>query len=313
MALKVILALLLSPIVIVAIATYYRKSKYPEKSLYNCFLNVALTPLRMLKIGPYNVGKITLEKAMKHAMRKTKLSDFGDTSFVNNYAVLTESPAHQKLKLTNLGFIMYDIEMTQTMGRRLAMLQYLKDAPEILKIPVRSPVFVLGLPRTGTTFLHRLLSLDPAVRAPLLWELLSPVPRSKPGSTKQEFVDDREKRASFIRKLIQTRQSFGDNALQHIHEIGADLPEECIMALTDELPLHMSYLYSAYLNYEKFFSDIDSDKVTAAYAHYKKVLQMLSFQVGESDTPRRWMLKCPIHLFYTKEIARVFPDAKIVW
>ena len=63
----------------------------------------------------------------------------------------------------------------------------------------------MGLPRTGTTFLHRLLSLDPAVRSPLLWELLNPVPNRALIDYKkqtQEFQDDRKKRMNFIRKII---------------------------------------------------------------------------------------------------------------
>ena len=64
------------------------------------------------------------------------------------------------------------------------MIRYLKQYPDILKVPVVSPVFVMGLPRTGTTLLHRLLSLDTKrFRAPLLWELLNPVPsRDKDGT-----------------------------------------------------------------------------------------------------------------------------------
>ncbi len=85
------------------------------------------------------------------------------------------------------------------------------------------------------------------------------------------------------------------------------------MALTDELPIHMSCLYSAYMNFEIFLKENSGQRAINAYKHYKKVLQLLSYQVGEAKEPRRWMLKCPIHLFYIKEIANVFPDAKLVW
>ena len=101
--------------------------------------------------------------------------------------------------------------------------------------------------------------------------------------------------------------------MDHIHEIGADLPEECLMALTDEIPVHLSFIYSGYLNHEVFFTKIDYPKVKAAYLYYRKMLQLLSYQLGEEKNPRRWMLKCPIHLFYTKEISAAFPGAKFVW
>lgn len=101
--------------------------------------------------------------------------------------------------------------------------------------------------------------------------------------------------------------------MEHIHEIGADLPEECLMALSDEIPTHLSFLYSDYVRHDVFFSKIDFERVKNAYLYYKKVLQLLTYQIGEAEKPRRWMLKCPIHLYYIKELAAAFPDAKLVW
>lgn len=297
----------------------------PEKSLYWCFLNAALTPLRMLRLGPYREGSaVTIESAMKYAMKNTKLTDFGDVTFVSSYNSMLQTDVHKSLRLTNLGYVMYRLELNMSMCRRARLIEYLKRFPEVLRIPLTSPVFVLGLPRTGTTLLHRLLSLDTAaVRAPLLWELLSPVPNLKidcrNGSSEQQqqlLRDDLHKRAERIRKVLRDRKSAGDNALENIHEIGADLPEECLVSLADEIPIHLSFLYSDYINHEKFFKCIDSSRVINAYRYYGSVLRLLSYQEGdhsEMNKPRRWMLKCPIHLFYIKEIKAVFPDAKLIW
>jgi len=289
----------------------------PEKSLLWCFLNTILSPLRMLRLGPFRDGKVTLDSAMRYAMNQTKLTDFGDTMFVASYNLMMETEAHKSLRLTNLGYVMYRSELNLSMYRRVKLIDYLKHFPEVLRVPVTSPVFVMGLPRTGTTLLHRLLSLDTAaVRAPLLWELLAPVPTKKVGysqDTEQLIRDDLHKRAEFVRKLIRFRESAGDNALQNIHEIGADLPEECLLSLADEIPIHLSFLNSDYLSHEKFLECIDFPRVVNAYRYYGSVLRLLSYQSGEMDKPRRWMLKCPIHLFYIKEIAASFPDAKLIW
>jgi hypothetical protein len=96
--------------------------------------------------------------------------------------------------------------------------------------------------------MHRLLSLDPNVRAPLLWELVNPVPGVSSNASASEFIADREKRASYIRKLVKSRAFIGDSSLDHIHEVDPDLPEECLFALTDELPLHMQHIYADYMN-----------------------------------------------------------------
>jgi hypothetical protein len=313
MMLLIIGALVVVPGLIFALIVLKTKIDYPEKSLFYCFLNSCMFPLRVLKLGPFKHGKVTLEKAMKYAMKKTKLQDFGGTTFADSYALITNTPSHQALKLTNLGHIMYRLELNMSMCRRLKFIQYLKDIPAILDVKVPTPVFVMGLPRTGTTFLHRLLSLDPQVRAPLLWELLAPVPGVTGPPDAKIFAEDREKRAKFIRKLISDREKMGDHAMEHIHEIGADLPEECLMALSDEIPVHLSFLYSDYVNHDIFFNKIDYQRVKDAYLYYRKVLQTLSYQIGETDKPKRWTLKCPIHLYYVKELAAAFPDAKLVW
>ena len=313
MVVVIIVALLLILAGIFGLIVVKSKLDYPEKSLFYCFLNSCMFPLRLLSLGPYSEGTVTLDKAMKYAMEKTKLSDFGDMMFANSYALITESPSHQALKLTNLGHIMYRLELNMSMCRRLKFINYLKEVPAITNVRVPTPVFVMGLPRTGTTFLHRLLSLDPQVRAPLLWELLAPVPEHTGPPTAATFSADRDFRAKFVRNLLSDREKMGDHAMEHIHEIGADLPEECLMALTDEIPVHLSFLYSDYINHKVFFTQIDYPRVKAAYLYYRKMLQLLSYQIGEVEAPRRWTLKCPIHLFYPREIAAAFPDAKLVW
>ena len=250
-----------------------------------------------------------IHQSLKYATKKTKLTDFGGTDFIDAYTLIMNSPEQMNEEYSNLGYIAAKIELGMGWVRRLKQIKYLADHPDVKNVPLREPVFVMGLPRTGTTFIHRLLSLDPAVRAPITWELLAPVP-GVPGASNQEAQDkDRSKRKEFIRKLLDTRKSMGDYALQKIHEVGYDLPEECLLGLSDELPILLQYFYSGYCNIDKLLS-IDA---TGAYRYYKTILQVLSYQIGERDTARRWMLKCPVHLFYPREIGKVFPDAKFVW
>ena len=71
----------------------------------------------------------------------------------------------------------------------------------------------------------------------------------------------------------------------------------------------IQYLYTNYMVINDYLK-LDSTK---AYQGYKNMLRLLSYQCGEAEAPRRWMLKCPIHLFYIKQIEAVFPDAKLIW
>ncbi|CAM9918894.1 unnamed protein product [Ectocarpus fasciculatus] len=251
-----------------------------------------------------------LDLNVKYARRKVKLDDIGDTEFLDHFKVIVDSDVQKKQKYTNLGFISAKIELSLNFVRRLRLIQYFKDVPRVLSVPVRAPVFVMGLPRTGTTFLHRLLSLDPAVRSPLLWELLNPVPEPTDYDTQtKEFEADAKKRSKFIKNIIKSRKQMGDHALDHIHEIEYDLPEECLMGLSDSMPVMLQYIYSNYMNIREYVK-LDSTK---AYEGYKNMLKLLSYQIGEEKSPRKWMLKCPIHLFYIKQIEKVFPDAQLLW
>jgi len=305
---KIIVALLV-PVAVWAALAYKRTLKYGEKNFVNAMIEVGLTPLRYFKLGPYKYGEFDMDVSLKRAMKKAKLTDFGGTDFINAYRTIMNNKDYKSQRFTNIGFLGADIELIITWVRRLKLVEYLKQTPEVLKVPVRSPVFVMGLPRTGTTFLHRLLSLDPAVRSPLLWELLNSVPTVPATAAKAEKEKDAFKRKEHIRKLVDQRKFMGDHALEHIHEIGYDLPEECLMAMTDELPINLQFLYSCYVDGDSFLK-LDA---SGAYKHHRKVLQLLSHQVGEVENPRRWMLKCPIHLFYPREIAAAFPDAKLIW
>ena len=65
--------------------------------------------------------------------------------------------------------------LNKTCRTREAIISYVSAHPEVAKIPIRRPLLLIGLPRTGTTLLHRLLSLDPVVRTLRNWECISPV------------------------------------------------------------------------------------------------------------------------------------------
>lgn len=299
-------------ILVYAVAVFRKYKKSYHKTIKNCAIDIALSPLRWFKLGPYNKGEKMVREinySLEYAKKKTGLSDFGELGFKECYSKLMNSEVQRSEKFTNLGYIAAKIELGMGWVRRLKLIDYLKKNPDVLKVPVRSPVFLMGLPRTGTTYLHRLLSLDPAVRAPALWELLAPVPAPDGAATQEAHDNDRAKRGRYVKKLIATRKSMGDYALERIHEVGWDLPEECLLGLSDELPILIQYLHADYLNIDEFLS-LDS---TAAYRYYKTMLQLLSFQVNDRVTPKRWTLKCPIHLFYPKQIAKVFPDAKFIW
>ena len=278
-------------------------------------LNLCLNPMRILKLPPFHSGgKVDIIAIMGECSKSLGLSDFGDKSFVDDYIAITEYDLYKSLTFHNLGLIMAMKEFRVVVSRRLQLIDYLKKTPAVLQVPVKSPVFVFGLGRSGTTFIHRLLALDPTFRAPLLWEHMNPVPHvTASSSTQADFDADRQQRQSTMEKHIASLKFLGDRTMEHLHEVAADLPEECLFALSDELPFCFHYLYSILRRFRRFTASTSSKRMVEAYRSYKRILQLLSFQTGEKDTPRRWMLKCPLHINFLTELIQVFPDAKFIW
>ncbi len=205
-----IFVLLFLFLVAIVMKVIVQTSKYPEKGVWVAVLDTMFIPLRFLKIGPFKDGKISLDAVMKSVMKETKLSDFGDLSFVDSFKVITESALQKSLTFSNIGYIMAFAEYTTNLTRRVQLIDYVKKAPEVLNIPIKSPVFVFGLGRSGTTLIHRLLSLDPAVRSPKLWELMMPVPGVHWTGSKEPFIEDSKRRAAIVKGKIKMRDFLGE-------------------------------------------------------------------------------------------------------
>ena len=91
--------------------------------------------------------------------------------------------------------------------------------------PIRKPIFIVGLPRTGTTFLHRLLSLDPENTAPVTWELMDPVPR-----VKDDLDKDAKKRIQYCKANIDMLLSLIPHFAE-VHEMDSETAEECTVLM----------------------------------------------------------------------------------
>jgi len=311
-----------------------RKLKCPEKSWKFCLLNAALRPIRQfrLSLGPinykngYNFDK-ACQKAMDIAAKKYKIQiDSKDSmavwgknkdhDFMENYRTIYATPTWKTMKFHNIGLMMANKEMNSVLIRRLQFVNFLKLNPDIEKISVPKPCFVIGLPRTGTTWLSRCLAMDPKVHAPKLWELLRPVPENQQlKRNTDEMMKDRAKRQKEVKMLLAMRKDLGDSAMDHIHEVDADNHEECLWAMSDDMPIMMHQLYTDYMEGSVFFSKMDNEVAIRAYEYYKKQLQLLIWQRKDEnlENPTRLLLKSPLHLFYMKALGTVFKNCNVVW
>ena len=282
-------SLIILYIITVIVLSLQRWSKYPKTSFLMCVLNVILNPLRFIRLGYFGYERVNIDSLITAVVKTAQSKDFGDLSFVDSYKKVAQLPFYKSLKFSNLGLIMAnqvtnaialsrtfttsnDItqELQNVLQRRLDLVNFFKHTPAVETVPIVSPVFVLGLGRSGTTYLHRLLSLDPIVRAPMMWELMKPAP--KVGTvTPSQHVADRKARAEAVKKILGVRRLLGDRTLDDFHEIGFDLPEECLFALSDEIPFSFHYVYTCMLNCDEFLGSVDHVQRLRAYRSYKKV------------------------------------------
>ena len=173
------------------------------------------------------------------------------------------------------------------------------ENPAISDEPIRAPVFIIGMPRTGTTILHALLHLDRNHRAPVSWECLLPYPAPRPedygANERIETI-----RAEFER-MFRLVPDFRKK-----HYMTADSPQECI-AITALNFTSFQFLAQAYLpEYHEWFVHADQEH---NLGWHRRFLQFL--QSGGVRSPR-WLLKSPVHLMRLRALFTVYPDATVI-
>jgi hypothetical protein len=293
-----VLVLVLSAIALALLVPEKKQPLYFENlriSNWAKVVNVVLAPLDMLGVGPFR--KWNLEEIKAGAVKKTGFADFGGAEYEQTFGQIIN--AMNEHPYSPLGKVASTQFLNMRLQTRLKVFNYIKEHPAAVETPVQPPIFVMGLPRTGTTFLHRLLSLDPKARAPLAYELFDPVCCTGPAERK------------VIQKSVQDQMDQVHRIIPHlhtIHETHSMLPEECLLALGIDLPILFCTLFVC-LQKEQKVVDWDCE---AAYKNYAKQLQVMAHILDEGDS-KRWTLKCPLHLAMTRDLRKAFPGARMVW
>ncbi len=162
---------------------------------------------------------------------------------------------------------------------------------------IDEPIFILGLPRSGTTFLHNLMGADPSCRAPRLFELWYPSPRPTDAMARQVRIEHCRDRLAYTGMLEEDWLG--------VHPMGPDRAEECVF-FWDLLLTSVTYPAMAEMpNYQNHVFGLDFRPIYREYRDYLKYMQHRS-------EARRWVLKTPIHVRFLEEIIDTFPDARFV-
>jgi hypothetical protein len=243
---------------------------------------------------------LTEDAVLVAARRQTGLSDFGADDFRARLRVWLRA-VDEDVGLGPLGRLGLFAQCVRLLANRLRLEDLLRRHPDILDVPVRRPIIVVGLPRSGTTHLLNLLAADARLRSLPYWEAQEPIP--VPGEE-----PDRDGRDPRFLRCLETyeRVSARLPLLRAMH----DMPPEHIHEEVDLLDLDFgSYQLEWVCTAPRWRDHYLALDARPHYAYLKKALQALQWLRG----PERWVLKCPQHLEQLGPLRDTFPDATIVF
>ena len=235
---------------------------------------------------------------LAEARATTGLDDFGDDRFQEPFRILVDS-LNEERSLHTIGALLIRGDLLNALTIRLKLTEAHKRDPAVGAAAVEAPIFITGLPRTGTSITHELLAADPRHRAPLHWEIRHPFPAPETATYASDpriAVADRQ-----IRLWCEIVPEYDT-----MHELGGAIPVEDVQVMggsfvSDEwMGRHVIPAYAGWYN--------ACDRVPA-FEFHKRMLQHL-----QSKCPGdRWVLKSPSHMSQLDALLTVYPDARIVF
>ncbi len=240
--------------------------------------------------------KLIAEQLIEEAQKATGLEKFDSDSFREGMDVFLadvnagEPPesAVERIRQSTVANLVVRLKVTD----------YHAQHPQLRERPIERPVFVFGIPRTGTTLLSNLLATDPSRRSPLTWEIDDPVP---PATSDTLRTDPRAlARLDQERKMLEARPEMGK-----YYRSSAIYPNECVYFMAHDFKTLMLESRCKTLKYRDWLFETD---MTSAYEYHKRFLQVL-----QAEAPGTWNLKMPSHSLWLETLLKVYPDARLVW
>ncbi len=239
------------------------------------------------------------DELMEAAIVQTGIEDFGSLEFVARLDVLCQA-LRTEARLNGAGVMAQHMLLTGLLRNRLLIEDTVRKHPEILDIEIEAPIVICGLPRTGTTHLHNLMSSDPALRSLPYWESLEPVvadaEKPAPGEP-----DPRRARTEQALWFVNAAMPY----FNRMHEMTVDHVHEEIQLLAIDFSSMLFETISPMPSWRDHYLSRDQ---RPSYQYMKKILQVLQWLRGGT----RWLLKSPQHIEQFPALQATFPDATFV-
>ena len=252
-----------------------------------------------MSMGAARTDVGTVEDLKASAVKAVGLDDFGtdDDNYIEALSVLLES-YRTEADFTELGSKMSRFFLRNALVARLLSEASWKQHPGYQDVGVTAPIFVTGLPRTGTTALHRLLCGDPRHQGLELWLAEFPQPRPPRETWPQNPV--------FAQLDARFKKAHSENPdFTGLHFMTADEVEECWQLLRQSVH---SVSYETLAHVPTYAHWLAGQDWTKSYGRHRRNLQL----IGLNDAEKRWVLKNPSHLFALDAIFATYPDALVI-
>ena len=249
------------------------------------------------------MDKLSGDALLEAARRETGLDDFGDPSFREPMRRLFEA-LNGEARLNDAGRAYFAERIGNVLVTRLRAEDWFRRHPEILEEEIAAPLAIVGLPRTGTTMMHRTIASDHRMYAPLWYEVRNPAPL--PGTDFAAGIDPRIAVAEAeVRALLETSPD-----LASIHPMDARGPDEDIMLLEQSF---FSTVPESFAHLPQFGLWLEQQDQRPGYRYLKRLLQFLQWQKKQRGLEaERWVLKAPHHIHFPAVLFETFPDVKVL-
>jgi hypothetical protein len=238
-----------------------------------------------------------LDEILNAAREKAQVADPDSDSWREGLELLLRDHDVTNV-LSERGRAMLKSRYTDALAARMLVDDYIRRHPQVTNNPIKRPVFILGMPRTGTTMVSYLMDADPANRSLLKWEAYNAAPPAAPGELRSDprCLAELAKDEAIIKanpKGVAQHFEAGDGPTECVHLVAQDF-KSLMLAVLSTTPTYHDWI---------LFCDM-----TSAFAHRKRVLQVL-----QSTNPGRWVLKMPSDSLFIRTVFAMFPDAKVIW
>src|SRR5215472_15548030 len=228
------------------------------------FLQIIRRGARLIEGPARRFLTLDPDELLAAARRQVPAHDFEDMTFLEGLRRLLQALVAEA-RLNLLGRVVARDSIVGHLANRLWLEQDRRRHPDIAAQPIRRPIVITGLPRSGSTLLHSLLAQDPANRVPLTWEMLSPSPPPERASYERDArIAATERQLRWFHRLVPE--------FRRIHHVGARLPEECTVILSHSF---LSSQFCSMYTVPSYQRWVRSQSLLPAYRLHRRFLQHL--------------------------------------